>query len=175
MVLRSSDNVQDSVDAQQICVVCLYYRIFAVSAKWFGVACHAANVFIVASGVAFILGTIFQCTPIDAFWDKGIKDARCFANEPWWISYSVVQIASDFALLILPIRQVYSLSMTRAEKLGLKLVFCTGLSVTFASIIRATTLAASTSDTDPTWDPSPLQYGPLLKQMLAYYAHVYQC
>ncbi|KAF2112844.1 hypothetical protein BDV96DRAFT_496939 [Lophiotrema nucula] len=142
----------------KISVVCLYYRIFAVSAKWFRTACHCANAFIVASGMAFIIGTVFQCTPIAAFWDKSIVPARCFQNEPWWISYAVIQITTDVVLLALPIRQVFSLSMTRPEKLGLTLVFCTGLFVTTASIIRATTLAESAGDPDPTYGPIPATY-----------------
>lgn len=111
----------------KISIVCLYYRIFAVSSRSFRIACHVANGFIIASGMAFIIGTVFQCQPVAAFWDKTIHPAKCFKNEPWWISYSVVQILTDVGLLALPIRQVLQLGMTKAEKLGLCFVFGTGL------------------------------------------------
>ncbi|KAF2797813.1 hypothetical protein K505DRAFT_297692 [Melanomma pulvis-pyrius CBS 109.77] len=140
----------------KISMVCLYYRIFAISSKKFRIACHALNGFIIASGMAFIIGTIFQCTPISYFWDRRIPGGgRCFNNEPWWISYSVVQILTDVFLLVLPIQQVFTLSMTKTEKLGLSLIFGTGIFVTFASIYRATTLAMSANNPDPTWGPVP--------------------
>jgi hypothetical protein len=154
----------------KISVVCLYYRIFGVSTKSFRIVCYVMNAWIFASGMAFIIATVFQCTPIAAFWDRSIRGFKCFKNEPWWISYATVQITTDFMLLAMPIRQIVHLSMGKAEKLGIALVFGTGAlyvfhtplqsalthdSVTFASIYRATTIAASASDTDPTWGPIP--------------------
>lgn len=110
----------------KISVVCLYYRIFAVSTKSFRVACHVMNTWIIASGLAFIIATVFQCTPVAAFWDRSIQGYKCFKNEPWWISYAVTQITTDFMLLAMPVRQILLLSMGRAEKVGICLVFGTG-------------------------------------------------
>lgn len=87
----------------KISITCLYYRIFAVSSNSFRIACHVMNAWIVASSLAFITATIFQCTPIAAFWDRSIPGFRCLKNEPWWISYASIQISTDFALLALPI------------------------------------------------------------------------
>lgn len=61
----------------KISIACLYHRIFAVSTNKFRVACHAMNVWIVASSLAFIIATIFQCTPVSAFWDRSIP-FKCF-------------------------------------------------------------------------------------------------
>ncbi|CAN9402319.1 unnamed protein product [Alternaria sp. RS040] len=139
----------------KISVVCLYYRIFAITTKSFRIACHIMNAWVIMTGFAFTIATVFQCTPIAAFWDKTISGARCFKNEPWWISYATVQITTDFMLLAMPFRRILGLSMGRAEKLGVALVFGTGGFVTFASIYRATTIARSASDPDPTWGPVP--------------------
>ncbi|KAF2707419.1 hypothetical protein K504DRAFT_535920 [Pleomassaria siparia CBS 279.74] len=139
----------------KISMVCLYYRIFAVSSSKFRMACHITNGIILVSGLVCIIGTIFQCTPISLFWDKSIEGGRCLNTTPWWMSYSVIQISIDVALLVLPVQQVLSLSITKAEKLGLSFIFGTGMFVTFASIYRATTLAISSNDPDPTWGPVP--------------------
>ncbi|CAN9415252.1 unnamed protein product [Alternaria alternata] len=139
----------------KISVVCLYYRIFAITTKSFRIACHIMNAWVIMTGFAFTIATVFQCTPIAAFWDKTISGARCFKNEPWWISYATVQITTDFMLLAMPFRRILGLSMGRAEKLGVALVFGTGGFVTFASIYRATTIARSANDPDPTWGPVP--------------------
>jgi hypothetical protein len=111
----------------KVAVVCLYYRLFAVSSIGFRRACHATNGFIILSNLAFIVGTVFQCQPIPLFWDKSIKGGKCFNEEPWWISYSVIQILTDVALLALPLKQVLSLTMSKPEKIGLCFVFGTGL------------------------------------------------
>ncbi|KAF3005814.1 hypothetical protein E8E13_008060 [Curvularia kusanoi] len=139
----------------KISIACLYYRIFAVSRNSFRIACHVMNAWILMSSLAFIIATIFQCTPVAAFWDRSIPDFRCFKNEPWWISYATVQISTDFVLLLMPLPVIRRLSMGRTEKLGVCLVFGTGVFVTFASIFRATTIAASAKDPDPTWGPIP--------------------
>ncbi|KAF1845979.1 uncharacterized protein K460DRAFT_312988 [Cucurbitaria berberidis CBS 394.84] len=139
----------------KISVVCLYYRIFSVSTRYFRIVCHVMNGWIISSGLAFIIATVFQCTPVAAFWDRSIPGFKCFKNEPWWISYATTQITTDFMLLAMPIRQILLLSMGRAEKLGICLVFGTGAFVTFASIYRATTIASSASNPDPTWGPVP--------------------
>lgn len=139
----------------KVAIVCLYYRIFAVASLKFRRACHAVNAFIVITGIVFIIGTVVQCQPIAYFWDKEGIDGQCLAEQPWWISYSVLQIFADVLLLALPVHQVLSLRMTMMEKAGLVFIFATGLFVTFASIYRATTLAQSASSADPTQGPIP--------------------
>lgn len=109
----------------KVAVVCLYYRIFAQGSKPFRISCHIVNAWIVVTGMAFIIATLFQCTPIPLFWDKSLT-GWCYKNEPWWISYSIIQILTDFLLMGMPIRRILSLSMGRAEKLGIGLVFATG-------------------------------------------------
>ncbi|CAA9964650.1 hypothetical protein P3342_010723 [Pyrenophora teres f. teres] len=139
----------------KVSVVCLYYRIFAVTTSSFRIICHIMNTWIVVTGLAFTIATVFQCTPIAAFWDRSIQGAKCFKNKPWWISYATVQISTDFVLLAMPARQIMKLSIGKAENLGIALVFGTGGFVTFASIYRATTIARSANNPDPTLGPVP--------------------
>ncbi|KAJ4311220.1 hypothetical protein N0V94_008059 [Neodidymelliopsis sp. IMI 364377] len=110
----------------KISIVALYYRIFVISQNGFRIACHVMTVWIVCSSVAFTIATVFQCTPVAAFWDRSIPGFKCFKNEPWWISYATTQISTDFALLLMPLPQIMPLSMGRTEKLGVCLVFGTG-------------------------------------------------
>jgi hypothetical protein len=85
-----------------------------------------ADICIVCTGLAFSVATVFQCSPMAAFWDQSMPGSKCFKNEPWWISHATVQISTDFLLLALPFRRILELSMGRAEKLGIALVFGTG-------------------------------------------------
>lgn len=127
-----------------------YYRIFYVSSIKFRMACHTTQFVIVSSAIAFIIGTIFQCRPVRAFWNQSIADASCIDQTPWWMSFAIVQITTDVVILILPATQVFKLQISRTKRIGILLAFCTGLFVTFTSIFRATTLAASATSSDPT-------------------------
>lgn len=128
----------------------MYYRIFSISSKGFRWCCHVMQGVLISSGIAFVGGTIFQCRPIAAFWDKEIEGSWCIAQTPWWMTYAILQILLDVLLVFLPIYESLQLTITRLEKIGLILVFCTGLFVTFTSIYRATTLASSATNPDPT-------------------------
>jgi hypothetical protein len=110
----------------KVAVVCLYYRVFAVASVRFRMTCHIVNGFIIMSGMAFILAGIFQCRPIAFFWNRSLK-GKCFKEEPWWISWSAIQVSTDVILLALPLGQIISLRITKLEKAGLCFVFATGL------------------------------------------------
>jgi hypothetical protein len=108
----------------KISILCMYYRIFKVD-HTFRIASHAVNAFIILSGTAYILATIFQCTPVAGFWNKTIHP-KCINSEAFWISYATINILTDIVLLTLPIRQVMKLNVSKVEKFGLILVFFTG-------------------------------------------------
>ena len=84
-----------------------------------------------AAGIAFTLVTIWQCTPIAAFWDKSIliKDpsSHCFDSEAFWFSYALVNIVLDVLVLILPIHEVAKLQLPWREKGELTAVFSLGV------------------------------------------------
>lgn len=135
-----------------------YYRIFKVSSSKFRIACHTTQFVIVTSAIAFIVGTIFQCRPVRAFWNQSIADASCIDQTPWWMSFAIVQITTDVVILILPATQVFKLQISRTKRLGILLAFCTGLFVTFTSIYRTTTLASSATNSDPTCKTYPVTF-----------------
>ncbi|KAF2097474.1 hypothetical protein NA57DRAFT_77731 [Rhizodiscina lignyota] len=141
------------ITLDKVAILCMYYRIFQVN-QGFRIAAHCVNAFIILSGIAYILATIFQCTPVSGTWNKTINP-KCINSEAFWISYATINIFTDLVLLILPVRQVMRLKLSRLEKLGLCLVFCTGCFATVTSIVRTTTLASSAHDKDPTWGPLP--------------------
>lgn len=113
------------ITLNKVSILCLYYRIFSVDA-WFRYTSYGGIAFIVSSGIAYIIATIFQCTPIYGFWDKTAKDLHCVNSAPFWQSYAVLNIITDFAILALPISQVAKLRLPRMEKVGLIIIFVLG-------------------------------------------------
>ena len=131
--------------------------------------CYAVIAFCAAAGIAFVLVTIWQCSPIAAFWNRTIPGSHCFHSEAFWFSYSLINIVTDVIILALPIRQIFALELASRDKWGLVGIFSLGTlyvetlsadsitkgmlmftSVCVTSIIRTTTLAASANGSDPT-------------------------
>ncbi len=113
------------ITLNKVSILCLYYRIFAV-ATWFRYTSYGGIVFIVSSGIAYIVATIFQCTPVYGFWDRTGKDVHCIKPAPFWQSYAVLNILTDVAILALPISQIAKLRLPRPEKIGLLIIFALG-------------------------------------------------
>lgn len=126
-----------------------YYRIFAISALFRRVL-HLTQGIIISIGLAFTIGTVLQCKPIAASWGTTIEDRSCIAQKPWWMSFSIINILLDIWLLILPMPSTPKLQMIQLEKIGIYLIYCTGLFATATSIVRLTTLEVSAADPDPT-------------------------
>ncbi len=112
----------------------LYLRIFP--GERFRVMCFVLIGLVTSSGIAFVLVTIFQCSPVAGFWDKTlIADGAgfCFSSEAFWFSYSVINIILDVMVLILPLHEVLKLQLPWGQKLGIVGVFSLGILCVVAS------------------------------------------
>ena len=76
--------------------------------------------------IASIAATIFQCIPVDAVWDKAIKDPICIDSNAAWYQYAIINIATDVLIFALPVREVSRLILPTREKVGLWIVFLLG-------------------------------------------------
>ncbi|GIJ88086.1 hypothetical protein Asppvi_007002 [Aspergillus pseudoviridinutans] len=143
------------ITVNKISFLCLYLRIFIQPV--FRRVCYGGIAFLSAWGLAYILVTIFQCTPVAAFWDKTIAKKSCVNSKAQWLSYAVINIVCDVAILALPIYPVSKLHLAQGKKIALAVIFGMGTFVCITSIIRTTTLAESANDTrkDPTSGPIP--------------------
>lgn len=82
----------------------------------------------VAYFIVFELISIFQCTPIDGAWRAWDKEypAKCNnINIQGWAAAGV-NIALDLATLILPLTELYKLSMSMKKKVQIILMFSVG-------------------------------------------------
>ena len=89
--------------------------------------CYFGIAFCTASGIAFVLVTIWQCSPIAVFWDKSIVGGHCVKSEAFWFTYSIINITSDVLILALPVRQILSLELAPKDKWGLVGIFSVGI------------------------------------------------
>lgn len=137
----------------KMALLLFYLRVFPQ--QKFRALCFAGLAFVGCSGFAYIVATIFQCNPVPFYWNRTIHGGHCIQSAPFWISYAVINIATDFYILCLPMPILYSLSLSKKDKYGVMGCFALGFFVCFTTIYRMTTLASSSKGTDLTYGPVP--------------------
>lgn len=110
--------------AVKLSLLLLYRRVFA--SKNFGIATYALGAFIVTYSVIFLFLSIFYCSQPSTFWNDPAS-TRFFDLWDYTLSYSVVNITTDFIIWALPLPMVWRLHLPRGQKIGLSLIFLLGL------------------------------------------------
>ncbi|KAF2233444.1 hypothetical protein EV356DRAFT_201211 [Viridothelium virens] len=87
-------------------------------------------------GLAVILVTIFQCRPVDGFWNRN-KPADCSVDDyAFFIGNAVPNIITDAAILSLPWPFIFRLHRTTSQKIALAGIFMLGAFIIVVSIVR---------------------------------------
>lgn len=108
----------------KLVVVILYLRVF--TNKWARIATWVLIYTIAATWFSYTIAAVFQCQPFAFNWDKTIPNGKCFNVQAFAASSSVPNIATDVAVLFLPIRTIMDLKVSIGKRIGLFLIFLTG-------------------------------------------------
>ena len=110
----------------KLSILLLYLRIF-VTAK--GSKTYYAIHFIIWFNFLFYLANlpteIWTCIPREKIWDPTI-DGKCLDNDAIIVTGGVINVVSDFGILLIPLVSIGRLQMPRAKKIGVMAVFATG-------------------------------------------------
>ena len=112
------------ISKHQQALLLFYLRVFPQ--QKFRLLCFAGLAFVGCSGFAYIIATIFQCNPVPYYWNRTILGGHCIKSAPFWISYAVINIVTDFYILCLPMPILYSLSLSKKNKYGVMGCFALG-------------------------------------------------
>lgn len=109
----------------KLSILWLYLRIFpkGVFHRWV----IATMVFITLSVVILIPMVIWQCVPISATWDLNRNNAQCLSISGVAYANAGVNVATEIAILILPIPLVYKIRVSRSTKFALYALFSAGV------------------------------------------------
>ena len=107
----------------KISLLCLYRRIFAVQS--FKRMSLLVGLLVVLWWLAATLANIFSCRPAELLWDLSLE-GRCFNFNLFWFSIGIIETIIDIIILLLPIKMVMGLQMSRRNKIVLSLVFLLG-------------------------------------------------
>ncbi|PSK34149.1 hypothetical protein B9Z65_8475 [Elsinoe australis] len=128
--------------------LCLYLRIF--QNKTFQILTKLMMANVVLGAIALTVATVLQCTPIQRAYNKAIP-GTCINLMAFWYAHSVWHAVGDFIIFLMPVPMIRTLQIPGSRKWGLISVFALGAFTCAASIVRMTTLAASSKSNDPTY------------------------
>lgn len=100
----------------KLSILLLYLRVFTI-AKKLRIMTWITILVVTAYSLAGLIGTITRCNP-----SKGACDNVTHLS----IISSVLNILTDIAILILPIRQVWKLQVSTKQRIGVLFVFALG-------------------------------------------------
>ncbi|KAK0663734.1 hypothetical protein DIS24_g1139 [Lasiodiplodia hormozganensis] len=127
----------------------LFYRRLAPF-TWFRAAIYVVMFVVVAYTLGIMFSLIFPCKPVASNWDVTIE-GECINKAGIYIATAVINIATDLALLVLPIPVLVRLQIPRLEKVALIAMFGVGSMTCITSVVRLIILIPMLTDLDQTW------------------------
>ncbi|CAM1502222.1 Fc.00g042060.m01.CDS01 [Cosmosporella sp. VM-42] len=122
-----------SIASSKLTILTLYWRLFKLSSIRIPII-----VMFTVSVIWIIIRTfmvLFQCVPIQATWDKSIKNAHCAINEGQFFFGTVLtHFCMDIIILALPAFEVGKLRLPLGQKLAVIGLFLIGAIVCMASV-----------------------------------------
>ncbi|KAJ4315065.1 hypothetical protein N0V84_008578 [Fusarium piperis] len=100
-----------------------YYRLMSAS--------NMRNIYLGAIIIVALWGifqtimTFTDCIPLKASWDPRVG-GWCLPREAMWYMNGIVNIVSDFAILILPLPVIWNLQLPLSQKILLSGIFGLG-------------------------------------------------
>lgn len=107
----------------KISILCLYRRIFSVPS--FKRASLLVGLLVVLWWTAATVADIFSCMPVQLLWDLSLE-GRCFDFNIFWFSMGVLETIIDIIILVLPIKMVLALQLSKRNKIVLSGIFLLG-------------------------------------------------
>ncbi|KAJ5045649.1 hypothetical protein EN45_030710 [Penicillium chrysogenum] len=126
----------------KLSILLMYYRIFRF--PYFKTWAYIIGVFIILWVICITFLFIFICVPVQKLWYPQLP-GRCIDQVATWVANAVSTIATDVAILLLPIPQVWKLQLRMSEKIAVLIAFSLGFFVVFASAYRFSVLFSYSS------------------------------
>ncbi|TKX19897.1 hypothetical protein C1H76_8095 [Elsinoe australis] len=126
-----------------------YKRIFVTPR--FQIAVKVMIGILVLYGLWTFFGCIFICWPISFFWTHQ-GEGKCIPTWPLFIGNTVMNIITDFMVILSPMPVLTNLHLPKRQKLALMAVFAVGGFVIIVSILRLAQFIKSNGATDFSWE-----------------------
>ena len=124
----------------KVSILFFYLKVFP--ARGFRYCVYALIAANITYAVTFDFLLAFQCNPIRGAWLTwdGTFHAKCISINLLGWSAAAINIVLDLSVIILPLPELFRLSMSLRKKVQIIMMFAVGFFVTFVSIIRLRSL-----------------------------------
>ncbi|CAG7949529.1 unnamed protein product [Penicillium nalgiovense] len=124
-----------SMACVKISIVVFIKRLFS-SIRAYVIVSNCLIGFIATWALAALLTNIFQCTPVQYYYDKDLKGHCMPGQVQFFQAMGSIALVEDIIIFCLPIPVFWRLQVNRRQKIGLILVFSLGLLVCIFSLMR---------------------------------------
>ncbi|TGO74759.1 hypothetical protein BELL_0258g00080 [Botrytis elliptica] len=108
-------------------------------------------------GALFCIVLVFQCRPPQDYWKiTDEPQPNCIDQSSTLLLAGIVNTLTDFLVVILPIRTVYSTNLPRRQTLIVSFLFTLGFLSCFAGVIRTYYMYQVTQTYDQVWASFPV-------------------
>lgn len=114
-----------SLSLTKIAIVLQTLRFVTPSQKSSRLACWIMIGVILCYLVYTEVTTFLICIPAEFFWDKSVG-GTCLDSLALWFANAALNIVTDIAILIIPLRIILQIQLPRKQKMWLVLVFAIG-------------------------------------------------
>ncbi|KGO75536.1 hypothetical protein PITC_082430 [Penicillium italicum] len=119
----------------KISIVIFIKRLFG-SIRAYGVISNCLVGFVALWALAALLTNIFQCTPVQYYYNKDLKGHCMSGQVQFFQTMGSIALVEDVIILCLPIPVFWRLQINRRQKIALILVFSLGGLVCVFSLMR---------------------------------------
>ena len=100
-----------------------YFRVFPTHRM--RVICWIMIAMLATYGAWCILSAFLNCVPVAKFWNPAVP-GQCLSKPGLWFSNAAMHIATDLAILIIPIPALVALDLPKRQKVALIVIFALG-------------------------------------------------
>ncbi|KAI0388082.1 hypothetical protein F5Y04DRAFT_286980 [Hypomontagnella monticulosa] len=125
-----------SLALTKVSILFFYLKVFPK--RSFRLCCYALIIMNLVYAATYDFLLIFQCDPIPGawkFWD-GEFEAKCISINVLAWSAAAINIALDVAVIVLPLPELFKLSLSLRKRLQIIAMFAVGFFITIVSIVR---------------------------------------
>lgn len=111
--------------ALKLSILWFYHRIFAV--RKFTIWCSIIAIVTLAWFIAFVFASFLTCRPLKCSWDPTGPECKCLDSKK--VGHYITtppDIATNIAILVLPMPWLWGLQMQTKRKLAITFIFLLG-------------------------------------------------
>ncbi|KAF7592238.1 hypothetical protein BBP40_000439 [Aspergillus hancockii] len=123
----------------KLSLIILYYRLNRLAKPW-RLCVYAIAIITVVPSPVLVLLYLFGCQPVAKAWDPTITEGHCVGRLSIMLASSVLNVVTDFLMIVAPIPVIWNLNMRVWQKVGVTLMFFLGCITIITSICRAVTV-----------------------------------